>query len=1333
MQILKDNTTGITFSPFAIGGVWNLQVAVLHYFSLERPDTALPEQDLWNECTKELGNAVLDEGFPKPRGEVLIAGSWHSPSRQPEQGGYASFKAGPLSRRLAVFGPRYWQDLPLAAISDPRAVTSVPLTWESALGGPGFADNPAGIGTEAIPAPWGGMCRPLPLAEDPAALVTSPSSRPRPASFLPNTADRPARLALAGTYDTHWLNTAWPGFPDDINPEFFMTADPAQRLPKGYNEGAAWEQGFFAGGEEFLLENMHPSVARLAGRLPRKRVRVFATRSLAKAGTGCPPSEEELRKQEAEASRFEEAQTHLETVWFFPGIKRGCAIFRCVLPCADDEYSDIISLMPVVEDRDAPLTDIAYWLEEKKKRTPQPEKPKITIPPEALAALESASAAVRTLEEDLNFSADKALGKAPCIQPDHQAMLSHARAMVSQNLESLEKGIERLADLKKEYGAACKVHPNDFDGLKASLKGMLGRLDQTEASLKEAEALLAEGDRALAAGIQRTEGLIEAIQPSEADKGLNEGKAKLHELDSLLSGRTWSSQALSLLSRFHLLSSSDPAAEALCARLEQCGLRKSDIHHALLAYLPEAIALSPEDLCLGRDEAQEAASKGNGKILLPPGLVVPFFTKDECTALHIRPLQEDATDFFAPYDSDAGFVVPGSKDGCQILGAIRPKPVLVAEDPLTAWLMYAAAGDLFAILLVTGKDAAISDDAGRALDEAPLVFWPVPPLGKEASEDGLAPESPAFSAAQRLMREEELCKKWPSLAMCHKEKKLFPIAWPEKWSTPNLAKARSQGLDIRAWLKGELEKRGIQAAGTAEGSASIETDADGRQDIALKVPAIDIKGIRERLSKRISGYRPAGMEQAESEFKKAVDEFNVLRRQNGLKPLELPNPTLDELLHTPYPPEPDAATLKRFEELADMVGKMKGQEEKAKILELRDKYLDDMKKLGALDTRARAALLAQQKEMAGVLQGVAVPGAPAQGSMDLPEWAREIPGAEQSLSGSAALPPSAAELKGGIKGRTIKDVDLSGIDLRGMSLENCFLENVNFSNALLDESRWEKVMAKGCNFTGASLAQAKFVQCSLEECLFVKTKLQNARAELCQWQKGSLQDPDMKGAQVRLATFDGVKLRGSIEQASFELSSFDKCPAEELTLLECTLKKVSFINVLISRMRAEGGAWKETGFTTCKGTGLAVQRLACENMRFLMHCDIADAVFKQCRLPGLCLRESRLPALVMKGCSFDDAMADYCDLPRAVLAGCSGTKARFLHCDLEGSDLRYLRLPQGSLRKSRLVQANLHCADLYGADMYKAVLGETDLSGANLAGTLLEGKEKEMQNLELTR
>ena len=1328
MQILKDNTTGILFSPFAIGGVWHLQIAVLHYFALDRPDTALPEQDLWNECTAELGTAVLDAGFPKPRGEVLLAGCWYPPSHMPEKGGWTSFKAGPVSRRLAVFGPRYWRNMPMPVISEPQAVSFVPLTWESAFGGEGCPENRAGLGTNMKNTPWGETCLPLPLVEDPdAGIVTSPSSMPKPACPLPAAADRPSRLALAGTYDKRWQDEFWPGFPADINPEFFSCADPVQRLPKDYTgEDASSKPGFFAGGEEFLLENMHPQKARIAGRLPQKRVRVFVTRSLARTKAGCHPSEEELKadaQRAKEEQRFEEATARLETVWFFPGIERGVCLYRAVVPCLDDECCDIVSLFPVVEDKSAKETDIAFWLEEKKKRTPVLDIPKPSLPPEAVKAMAEMNAAVRTIEEDLHFSADKAMGRAPSVRTEPETLQAKSEAGIREALKSLERTEEAMQAVHAGTGKASMP---EFDALRATLHDMLDKLAKAGSAFGMAKEHLTKCEKGMEAATQKTYELIDAIPPTEADQKIREGKEKLQAFEKESEQKTWSSQALSLLGRHALANCTDPEAQKLCEELRQCGLRADDIENAMLAYLACDTEVAPADLCLaGKDALKGLSLSENGRIVLPHGLVVPFFENSRCVCLHIRELKEDAADCFAPCKS---FVVPGSGDGCQILGAIRPKPVLLAEDPLTAWLLYAQAGDIFAILLLTGRDAVLSDDAGKVFDEAPLIFWPVPPMDEKACHDGLAPESPVFTPAMRMARQEELAARWKGLAS--EKDSLIPVAWPDKWSTPSLAKAKSQGLDIRAWLIEELKKRGIRPART-EGSLSLEPDENGTPRLAMAIPEVDAKGIRKRLASRLNGLYDAEIKKLDGEMQKAVDQYNVIRAENGLAPLTIPNPSLDEVLHTPIPEEPDQATLKRFEELAEQIGRMNGPEDKAKVLAMREKYIEDLKKLSALNKKGREALIAQQASIKNGLLGTG----------DIPDWVKKVPGGEAALSEaagqetgqSAAVPPAAAEFRAGVKGRTLKDLDLSGMDLRGMRLENCFLENIDLSNAVLDESKWKKVIATKVNLTGTSCVKSRFEQCSFTECICEKTNLQEASFELCQWQNGSMHDVAAMGAHIKLATLDAVSMQGTLEKAFIELSTFDKCQLEDLTLYNCRLRKTSFMNCLIRHMRAERGEWQESGFMSCKGSGLVIKNSACDNMRLVMHCDIGDACFEQCRLPALCLRESRLPALVMKGCSFDDAIADYCDLPRAVLAGCSGTNARFLHCDLEGADLRCLRLPQGSLRKSRLVQANLHSANLYGADMYKAVLGETDLTGANLAGTLLEGKKKEMKNMELSR
>lgn len=79
------------------------------YFDLMNPDVPLKEQDLWATIPALLGNGgILDQGMPKPRGEVIVKGSCFAPGGRPVRAMIVLLKAGGLHKELAVFGDRYW-------------------------------------------------------------------------------------------------------------------------------------------------------------------------------------------------------------------------------------------------------------------------------------------------------------------------------------------------------------------------------------------------------------------------------------------------------------------------------------------------------------------------------------------------------------------------------------------------------------------------------------------------------------------------------------------------------------------------------------------------------------------------------------------------------------------------------------------------------------------------------------------------------------------------------------------------------------------------------------------------------------------------------------------------------------------------------------------------------------------------------------------------------------------------------------------------------------------------------------------------------------------------
>lgn len=1305
MHILKDSTTGLLFSPFAVGGVWHLQIAVLVYFALNDPDSPLPEQDLWPQCLESLGEGgILDPGFPKPRGEVLLAGSWYAPDGTPAPGGAARFQVGPVRRELAIFGPRFWQAGPLGtAPSQPEPVSTVPLRWESAFGGDGFADNPAGRGMLRAEMPWGESRLPLPLVEDPQyGLMTSPAARPAPACPLPIPGDAPSRLALAGTYDARWLAEDWPGFPADISRDFFSLAAPCQRLAPDYGDASAddgFSRGYFQGGEAIRLEHLHPRQPLLAGRLPRKRVRIFATRR----NEPCPPGRTEFRTPSGQDARpaegrFEECRTRLDTVWLFPERERGLVIYRAVLPTADDEYSDIVRLFPVVEAEDAPRTDIAYWQAEQERRLARAVPAEPDFPPEASAMLERARSAVRTLEEDVNLTFDRTAGKAPTPPPDARKQLAQARAQVARSLDMLDRAEGRLGALHKEFGHVAKIDVHALESLRRDTLSLLPALDRAENDARQMDRLVAVARKREAALWKQAEHRLAHLPTPEMQAAVDNAGLTLAEPEPSAAGR-WSEAALRLLGKHLLVEDDGETAREIMAQLQAIGLRHTDMQHALLGLLPEPLdvdvadwgldpaAIPPEMLCDGR------------RIRLPAGLLVPFFEDSACIALSVRPIGR--TDDGRP-DVPACFLpctvwhMPGGHPGGQLLGSIRPKPLLVTCDPLAGWLLYAHAGDLCAILIVTAPDAPLPESAQPALREAAAQLCPVPPLPAEAAPGSTPPDMPQGCA---------------------------PLPWPAQWAAPHLAAARIAGLPVRDWLRDELAARSLPLP-PENGGLSREKDDKGRVRLHVAAPKVDVAGIIGRLRQRAATHVETARAAHERAMQKGLTSINEGMARLGHPPVQAPHATLAEILSRPFPTDPHPDVLDNLAKLEKRLQDMHRPRDVVKVQKLRERYLEGLLRIKHLDEEARSRIAALEKRFAS---GSLLPDM-------LPDWVRNIPGAEALLRPAPPDPAGIVEkLRQGATGLTLKNMDFSGQNLAGCAFVDCFLEDVDFSGADLRDTRWEKVMGTRLNLQGADLSGATLRLCNFTETDWPAVHAENLRAELCQWRDGCWQDADLRGAHLKLSGFTGVVWRGRLEGAQLELLTHSGGSLEELTLHDCNLRKCTFLEDEIRSLRVEGGRWQETGFVTCTGGGIQMTDCDAENLRFLVRCELSDVVFRHCRLDGLCCREVSLPGLRLAGCTLAGACLDRCDLPRAVLAGCRAPGAHIRHCNLEEADMRRFSLPGGSLRRSRLVRANLREANLYGADLYKAVLGETGLQDVNLSRTLLHGADELLRRMEMSR
>jgi uncharacterized protein YjbI with pentapeptide repeats len=317
VKIIKPLRLGVLTRTFEEGPKVHLVVTLPLVFPFDDPRRILPEVALWKLAADELGpEEVLDEGLPKSAGEVLVHGRAY-PKGGPAPSTYVRVVAGTIDKTLYVFGDRRWK---LGVQTEPEPFREMPVTWDRAFGGSAFAANPVGRGHAPV-ADATGELHPLPNVEHPARLVKSPLDRPDPASFGALALLAPERRALAGTFDARWLETRYPGVPEDFHADYFSVAPRDQRLA-----------GFFDGDETFAVHNMHPDEPLLEGKLPGLVARCFVQRA------GRAPSE------------IEEIATRIDTLRLFPGKKRAMLVHRGTLPIEEDDAEDILCVIAALED-----------------------------------------------------------------------------------------------------------------------------------------------------------------------------------------------------------------------------------------------------------------------------------------------------------------------------------------------------------------------------------------------------------------------------------------------------------------------------------------------------------------------------------------------------------------------------------------------------------------------------------------------------------------------------------------------------------------------------------------------------------------------------------------------------------------------------------------------------------------------------------------------------------------------------------------------------------------------------------------------------------------------
>lgn len=222
----------------------------------------------------ELGRSSLaqdaDLSGVKPGTDVLVRGSALAPAGKRARWVDVRLTAGPVNKRLRVFGDRLWErGLAGLAMSEPEPFESMPITFERAYGGWDRSSddpaehrmderNPVGTGFAVRAENCAGMR--LPNVELPDRLIRSWKDRPGPAGFNVVDCCWSPRRELAGTYDEAWHKRRFPLWAKDFDPRYAQCA-PCDQQMKGYLHGGEPVEvvGMSRGGTiAFVLPRIYP-------------------------------------------------------------------------------------------------------------------------------------------------------------------------------------------------------------------------------------------------------------------------------------------------------------------------------------------------------------------------------------------------------------------------------------------------------------------------------------------------------------------------------------------------------------------------------------------------------------------------------------------------------------------------------------------------------------------------------------------------------------------------------------------------------------------------------------------------------------------------------------------------------------------------------------------------------------------------------------------------------------------------------------------------------------------------------------------------------------------
>lgn len=1200
MISFKPNNCSVSYRPLNIKGRLLMSASVYVGFNLADGEP-LNEQDLWIRLSPLLGASPLDEGFPKARGEFLVAGSCHTPGDRPLPRAEVIVQVGSAKKHLAVFGERIWRRGGFG-MTKPLEFASMPLTWEHAFGHAQYAFNQLGRGLIPDNCPSDAIIS-LPNIEYFADLIVDSYDRPKPAAMLPIPPHWAQRVAKAGTYDQEWKKNRWPWFPEDIDWTFFNVAPEDQRLA-----------GFLEGGEPIYIKGMHPEHQEIHSSVPRLRPRCFAT------------VKKDVRTT-ADQDMFREVDLRADTLWLFPEIMAGVLVYHGTTQVLDEEFDDVRYFFAVLENPAEPPAPIEEYLDRQWVKaaevSPNFFGKELTYR-ETQAVMKKLwlQKAMGRLEKN----AGMALRQAPAM-PFSEA---RTRGAASKTFDAMRRQSDKaLRDLET-------MPPGEE--IRRWRKRIISQRDKLH--IKE-RRVAGQIDSALATQQASLLNMAERMPGNIAPGTLDEMIGALQKQKSV---NPWHDRGFPIAAQCReRLELHDECTAAL----ERMSFTLTITDITWFGYLAAPLRENPEDWGLPAGDA----------FVIPPGLVLPRFDGERLTRLAVLEGWKPEL----PPDESASlklFAVPGSDMSPLLFDSPNAgAPVVIVPGELEAWIVDDALGGMCSVLALphslAGPDAGAVDTlcekARRLIKEARALVvllpkGPRPDASFTAPWLGLHPK-PVFvrlPESRTVLRASSPMEiGLDRLVQAHLSPALLGVSEEE---------LDGNGADVML----EADKA-FKASMNKIALAQIDkTEAN----LAHMPPEANIRTHMEKARRKILFPEEFRDERESSNMK-----IQLRKQKNGL--IQQRQSFLEKGLWSPKAEEGfldamrkmddaalqmDAMRASMLEDAAAPTAGRKPREEEVPDAFTRETVLAFARNGISLEGQDLSGLDLSGLDLSGACLSFAsinecnFSGADLSGAILAGVSAESVNFASATLSGANLQLCSLAKcnLAGAVlDGATLKQASFNKCNCNRASFQNAVLFMASLmdcesSEALFDDASFTLASLSGnarrASFQGSTHLQTGFVSMELDGANFARANAGSVRMFDCTGEGLIFYEADMEGAMMHQCIFPKADfrrakmLRGAVNRTELRDADFTGSILAGSRLDKSELKKAQLYGVdaaecIFFKSDLEGADMRGGNF---KAASFAGSRLVSCNMR-LANCFGADfrrAVFGETLMEGAVLRNT---------------------------------------------------------------------------------------------------------------